>query len=191
MPPLTPSLRLAARAAQHVAVAPRVSVPLRRYATQKGAAAGADAAPPGTVFVGLSVYKDKPDPVARPDSGYPAWLWELLDDPAIVSGKALATGDVDTTGMSKGEARAALKRSAKTARAAVRKQKEMEEKEAARRERMSSAEQDAAAATAVQAAEDALPKTPLQHFEHARTVRRGLRKQNRAAIKASNFVRST
>jgi large subunit ribosomal protein L54 len=30
---------------------------------------------------GLSVLKDKPDPVALPDDQYPAWLWTLLDAP--------------------------------------------------------------------------------------------------------------
>lgn len=29
---------------------------------------------------GLSILKDKPDPVAKEDSEYPAWLWTLLDE---------------------------------------------------------------------------------------------------------------
>jgi large subunit ribosomal protein L54 len=28
---------------------------------------------------GLSVLKDKPDPVALADEEYPAWLWAILD----------------------------------------------------------------------------------------------------------------
>ena len=57
-------------------------------------------------------------------------------------------GDVDTTGMSKGEARAALKRGAKIARAAVRKQAMMEAKEKARLERMTDTQRAALAAEA-------------------------------------------
>ena len=76
----------------------------------------------------------------------PNWLWDLLDDPAIKPKKALVVGDVDTTGMSKGEARAALKRGAKIARAAVRKQAMMEAKEKARLERMTDTQRAALAA---------------------------------------------
>lgn len=36
----------------------------------------------GTTMEGLSVLKDKPDPVALEDDEYPAWLWTLLDAPA-------------------------------------------------------------------------------------------------------------
>ncbi|WWD21529.1 hypothetical protein CI109_106015 [Kwoniella shandongensis] len=35
---------------------------------------------PGTTLTGLSILKDKPDPVALPDDQYPTWLWTLLDD---------------------------------------------------------------------------------------------------------------
>jgi len=34
----------------------------------------------GKVMQGLSVLKDKPDPVALPDDQYPAWLWTILDE---------------------------------------------------------------------------------------------------------------
>ncbi|WWC59499.1 mitochondrial 54S ribosomal protein mL54 [Kwoniella dejecticola CBS 10117] len=40
----------------------------------------ASAAPAGTKLTGLSILKDKPDPVALEDDQYPAWLWTLLDD---------------------------------------------------------------------------------------------------------------
>jgi len=38
---------------------------------------------PGTTLQGLNILKDQPDPVAKLDEEYPAWLWTLLD-----SGKA-------------------------------------------------------------------------------------------------------
>ncbi|OCF32581.1 50S small subunit ribosomal protein L37 [Kwoniella heveanensis CBS 569] len=36
--------------------------------------------PAGTTMTGLSILKDKPDPVALADEEYPAWLWTILDD---------------------------------------------------------------------------------------------------------------
>lgn len=150
------------------------------------------AAPAGTVFKGLSILKDRADPVARPDSEYPPWLWALLDDPAIKSSKVLSAGDVDTTGMSKGEARAALKRGAKAARAAVKKAAAAEARAAARAER--AGVNPAAATHAAADAEleqDKQPRTPAEKFEAERQARRSLRKQNRDAIKAANFVKST
>lgn len=34
---------------------------------------------------GLSVLKDKEDPVAMADNKYPDWLWKLLDEPVAAS----------------------------------------------------------------------------------------------------------
>ncbi|WVN89407.1 uncharacterized protein L203_104630 [Cryptococcus depauperatus CBS 7841] len=36
--------------------------------------------PSGTTLTGLSILKDKPDPVALPDDQYPSWLWRILED---------------------------------------------------------------------------------------------------------------
>lgn len=41
----------------------------------------------GTVMQGLSVFKDKPDPVALPEDQYPPWLWTLLDEKVPVEGQ--------------------------------------------------------------------------------------------------------
>ncbi|ORY30354.1 mitochondrial ribosomal protein L37-domain-containing protein [Naematelia encephala] len=35
---------------------------------------------PGTVLSGLTIYKNKPDPIAKADEEYPDWLWTLLDE---------------------------------------------------------------------------------------------------------------
>ena len=148
------------------------------------------AAPAGTVFTGLSIFKDKPDPVARPDHEYPSWLFELLDDPAFRSRKTVMVGDVDTTGMSKGEARSALKRAAKVARSAVRKQQAAEAKAAAQQQSMSEEQRAASARAAEAEAEAALPKTPSEFFVHELAQRRAMRKNSRSSIKASNFVRA-
>lgn len=149
------------------------------------------AAPAGTVFTGLSIYKDQPDPIAQPDSAYPRWLWDLLEDPAIVSSKATISGDIDTSGMSKGEARVAYKRHAKIARAQIKKQQVAQAKEAARLLNMSPTQKAAAAAkAAAQAAREARPKTPSEIATIDRQARSVLRKKSRDAIKANNFVRS-
>ena len=137
-----------------------------------------------------SIFKDKPDPVARPDHEYPSWLFELLDDPAFRSRKTVMVGDVDTTGMSKGEARSALKRAAKVARAAVRKQQAAEAKAAAQQQSMSEEQRAASARAAEAEAEAALPKTPSEFFVHELAQRRAMRKNSRSSIKASNFVRA-
>lgn len=115
----------------------------------------------------------------------------MLDDPAIKPKKALVVGDVDTTGMSKGEARAALKRGAKIARAAVRKQAMMEAKEKARLERMTDTQRAALAAeTEAKAKAKAESMTMTDTFEEERSQRRALRQTRRNAIKSSNFVRA-
>ncbi|WFC99268.1 hypothetical protein MYAM1_002012 [Malassezia yamatoensis] len=149
-------------------------------------------APAGTVFTGLSIFKDRADPVAKPDHEYPNWLWDLLEDPAIKPSKSLIAGDVDTTGMSKGEARAAYKRSAKLARQQLKRQQAAEAKEAARQLNMSPQQKAASQAKlAAQVAKEAQPKSPSEQHEDELKARRTLRKKNRAAIKASNFVKST
>lgn len=128
--------------------------------------------------------------MALPDNQYPPWLFELLEDSAIKQKKALMVGDIDTTGMSKGEARSALKRGAKMARAAAKKQAAQEAKEKQRLERMTDAQRAAALKAAEKAAEESVPKTPSEWFAKERSDRRELRKTSRAGIKASNFVRA-
>lgn len=142
------------------------------------------------MFTGLSIYKDRPDPVALPDHEYPAWLWDLLEDPAVVSQKALQVGDVDTTGMTKGEARIAVKRAAKQARAAIRKQAAEAAREEARLARMTEAQRAAVLASRSKKVSSDGPVTPQKVFDQEREGRRSLRKTNRGNIKASNFVRS-
>lgn len=68
----------------------------------------------GTPLAGLGLLKDAPDPVALPDTAYPAWLWELHS--AGAGGSAVAGA---SAGMTKGEQRAALKRASKAKRIAA------------------------------------------------------------------------
>ncbi|EKD00342.1 60S ribosomal protein l37 [Trichosporon asahii var. asahii CBS 8904] len=53
----------------------------------KKAARGISSLKEGTKMEGLSVLKDKEDPVAMADDKYPDWLWKLLDDPAAAKAK--------------------------------------------------------------------------------------------------------
>ena len=89
--------------------------------------------------------------------------------------------------MSKGEARAALKRSAKAARQAAKKQAVAEAREAARRARRGEPLEE----KREEVQEDKGPSTPAEAFEIELRQRRELRKKNRASIKAANFVKST
>lgn len=147
------------------------------------------AAPPGTVLKGISIYKDKADPVALQDHEYPSWLFKLLDDPSIASSSSLAS--IEMAGMSKGEARAAQKRQSKILRAAQLAKEKAEAKAAERTAKASmaestknpSAEQEAALAPEEKKAQ-LLSKAAAE--EQAK--RKALRKTNKEAIKARNFV---
>lgn len=57
--------------------------------------------PAGTVLKGLNFFKNQPDPIARPDEDYPAWLWTVLSSSQNSSssssnpdGSAAADGDI-------------------------------------------------------------------------------------------------
>ncbi|SPO22146.1 related to MRPL37 - mitochondrial ribosomal protein of the large subunit [Ustilago trichophora] len=147
------------------------------------------AAPPGTVLKGVSIYKDKADPVALQDHEYPSWLFKLLDDPSIASSSSLAS--IEMAGMSKGEARAAQKRQSKILRAAQLAKEKAEAKAAERAAKDGTAESTKVTSAAQEAA--MTPEEKKAHLmskataeEHAK--RKALRKANKEAIKARNFV---
>lgn len=147
------------------------------------------AAPPGTVLKGVSIFKDKADPVALQDNEYPPWLFKLLDDASIASSSSLAS--IEMANMSKGEARAAQKRQSKILRAAQLAKEKAEAKAAERAAKAgnpatttrASAEQEVALSPEAKRA-NLLSKAAQE--EQAR--RKVLRKANKDAIKARNFV---
>ncbi|KAJ1028422.1 hypothetical protein NDA16_001589 [Ustilago loliicola] len=147
------------------------------------------AAPPGTVLKGVSIYKDKADPVALQDNEYPPWLFKLLDDPSIASSSSLAS--IEMAGMSKGEARAAQKRQSKVLRAAQL-AKEKAKAKAAERAAKTASTETAKDTTAEK--EVTLTSEQQRANEMAKAVqdeqarRKMLRKENKEAIKARNFV---
>ena len=147
------------------------------------------AAPPGTVLKGVSILKDKADPVALQDHEYPSWLFKLLDDPSIASSASLAS--IEMAGMSKGEARAAQKRQSKILRAAQLAKEKAEAKAAERAAKAGTAE---SSQTASAEPEAALSPAELKASLLSKAVaeeqarRKTLRKANKEAIKARNFV---
>lgn len=146
----------------------------------------------GTPLTGLSIEKDRPDPLAKADEAYPAWLWSIVGDSDLVSGSPSSSGGAaGASTMTKGEARAAQKRSVKAARAQQRRggvdgsadsvaagnsAKAVGQRDAAE-QRFASAEASIRAAEAAEAARA--------------EARRSLRRANREAIKARNFVGSS
>lgn len=147
------------------------------------------AAPPGTVLKGVSIFKDKPDPVALQDQEYPPWLFKLLDDPSIASSSSLAS--IEMAGMSKGEARAAQKRQSKILRAAQLAKEKAEAKAAERAAKAGSTEvgkdvKEEQQATLSEAEQRAQAAAKAAEEEKAR--RKSLRRANKESIKARNFV---
>ncbi|PWN52284.1 hypothetical protein IE53DRAFT_385289 [Violaceomyces palustris] len=152
------------------------------------------AAPQGMVLKGLSILKDKADPVALPDSEYPDWLWKLLEDPSISSASSLAA---ETAGMTKGEARAATKRNAKLARAAQKAADKAAEKAA-----KSASSNDSSSPEGVSPVEGLTKESTLsvnangskvgavdeEALKAEREKKRAMRKANKEAIKSRNFV---
>lgn len=87
------------------------------------------------MLTGLSIFKDKPDPVAHPDAWYPPWLWDVntrqgVEDEANTGPGGLGAWHLDTTGMTKGQIRTAEKRLVRERRRQMR----LAEKEKARKE---------------------------------------------------------
>jgi large subunit ribosomal protein L54 len=54
--------------------------------------------PAGTVMKDLSILKDTPDPIALPDSDYPAWLWTLTDESLASSQAGKKAAELDAEG---------------------------------------------------------------------------------------------
>lgn len=154
------------------------STPLADVATEEKPALSA--CPEGTVLTGLNYFKNRTDPVALADDAYPAWLWKCLE----VQKKADEEADDD--------AGDEFSKSKKQRRLAAKRQRTME-----------------ARLLAEGNLEALAPKIPLQHQsinlpanEEGTTVgavaaqqaredlRKAMRKERRAKIKESNYLKS-
>ncbi|CAN8099454.1 unnamed protein product [Discula destructiva] len=161
-----------------------------RQAAAAAAAAPADATsedaparsscPPGTVLNGLNYFKGKTDPVALPDNEYPEWLWSCLDV------QKRAGGDGDSGAGDE------FSKSKKQRRIAAKRQRTLEAK------LIASGNLEALA-----------PKIPLQHqsinlpgspdgtleenveaIMKREELRKAMRKERKAKIKESNYLKS-
>ncbi|KAI1779452.1 mitochondrial ribosomal protein L37-domain-containing protein [Hypoxylon cercidicola] len=138
------------------------------------------ACPEGTVLTGLNYFKNRTDPVALPDDAYPTWLWNCLE----VQKKADEGADED--------AGDEFSKSKKQRRIAAKRQRVLE-----------------ARLLAEGNIEALAPKIPLQHqsinlpsneegtmegalaAQQAREdLRRAMRKERKAKIKESNYLKS-
>ncbi|ERS95557.1 ribosomal protein l37, mitochondrial [Sporothrix schenckii 1099-18] len=158
-------------------------------------AAEADAAPAalsscpeGTVLVGLNYTKGRTDPVALRDEEYPSWLWNCLD----VMKKAATTEDAD--------AGDEFSKSKKQRRMALRRQRELEAKVLATGDLTALApkiplqHQTVNLPVGAERAEGQPAPTQLEDTLAAagkrKELRVAMRKERRAKIKESNYLRS-
>ncbi|KYK55633.1 hypothetical protein DCS_07596 [Drechmeria coniospora] len=176
-----PLLRTFSASAQTRSVEPKLSTPV----TEAGEASKQAAAPrsvcvEGTVLNGLNYMKGGQDPVAMKDEDYPEWLWSCLD----VMKKSSDAAD-ETAGDE-------FSKSKKQRRLAAKRQKTLEAKLLAEGN-----------------LEALAPKVPLQHqsinlfgeeggsVEHnmeaadkREELRKAMRKERKAKIKESNYLKS-
>ncbi|KAI0432106.1 mitochondrial ribosomal protein L37-domain-containing protein [Xylaria sp. FL1042] len=158
---------------------PSLSTPL---ADSAAASAGENrsSCPEGTPLTGLNYFKNQQDPVALPDDAYPEWLWGCLE----VQKKA-DEGEADEAGDE-------FSKSKKQRRLAMKRQRALEAKLVAEGN-----------------LEALAPKIPLQHqsinmpanesgtiqgaieAQNAREkLRRAMRRERKAKIKESNYLKS-
>ncbi|KAI0460157.1 mitochondrial ribosomal protein L37-domain-containing protein [Xylaria acuta] len=161
---------------------PPLSTPL---ADSEGAAAAAakeslSSCPEGTILTGLNYFKNKTDPVALADDGYPEWLWKCLEvQQRTDEGEADDAGDE-------------FSKSKKQRRIAAKRQRALEAKLLAEGN-----------------LEALVPKIPLQHqavnlpanesgttegavaaHDTREHLRRAMRRERKAKIKESNYLKS-
>lgn len=151
------------------------------------------AAPPGTVLSGVSILKDRADPIALEDSQYPPWLFKLLEDPSIAASSSVSAGKV----LSKGEARIAARKQMKALRAERVANEKATAKAAERARRQKQTDPHSSAVSPESLTVDAVSASQAAEAVHSdilraeKEKRKALRKANREAIKASNFIKST
>ncbi|PSR99361.1 mitochondrial ribosomal protein L37-domain-containing protein [Coniella lustricola] len=136
--------------------------------------------PTGTVLNGLNYFKGKTDPVAKPDSDYPEWLWACLD----VTHKADAETD-DGAGDE-------YSKSKKQRRLAAKRQRNLEAQMLA-----TGNLEMLAPKIPLQQQSINLPGSPEEGVEGAveaidkrEELRRAMRKERKAKIKEANYLKS-
>ncbi|KAK4181683.1 mitochondrial ribosomal protein L37-domain-containing protein [Triangularia setosa] len=143
-------------------------------------AVGLSSCPAGTVLNGLNYLKGKTDPVALPDDQYPEWLWKCVE----VGQKRSDNADAD--------AGDAYSKSKKQRRLAAKRQRQLEAK------LMASGDLEALAPKIplqkqtinLPGAETGELKDVVQAADKRQELRKAMRKERRANIKESNYLKT-
>ncbi|KAK0729322.1 mitochondrial ribosomal protein L37-domain-containing protein [Apiosordaria backusii] len=168
----------ARNAAAAAAEAPELT-PLTTESTADKAAT-LSSCPAGTVLNGLNYFKGKTDPVALPDDQYPAWLWKCVE-----VGQKRSEGEDSDAGD-------AYSKSKKQRRLAAKRQRLLEAK------LMASGDLEALAPKIplqkqtinLPGAESGELKDVLQAADKRQELRKAMRKERRAGIKESNYLKT-
>ncbi|CAK7197469.1 hypothetical protein SEUCBS139899_000116 [Sporothrix eucalyptigena] len=134
--------------------------------------------PEGTVLLGLNYTKGKTDPVALRDEDYPEWLWNCLD----VKKKADTQEDAD--------AGDEFSKSKKQRRMALKRQRELEAKVLATGDLTALAPKIPLQQQSLNLADSSADADTLAAAAKRKELRVALRKERRAKIKESNYLRS-
>ncbi|KLU84151.1 hypothetical protein MAPG_03196 [Magnaporthiopsis poae ATCC 64411] len=137
--------------------------------------------PKGTVLTGLNFYKNKTDPVAMADKDYPAWLWTCLE----VKQKASGDGDDGAGGDE-------FSKSKKQRRAAAKRQRLLEAKILASGDLSALAPKIPLQQQSINlpGGEDGTTESAVFAAEKREELRQAMRRERKAKIKESNYLKS-
>ncbi|EJT73390.1 hypothetical protein GGTG_10231 [Gaeumannomyces tritici R3-111a-1] len=148
-----------------------------------GAAADAplSSCPKGTIMTGLNFYKNKTDPVAMADKDYPEWLWTCLE----VKQKAAGDGD-EAAGADE------FSKSKKQRRAAAKRQRLLEAKMLASGDLSALAPKIPLQQQSINlpGGEDGSVEGAVLAAEKREELRQAMRRERKAKIKESNYLKS-
>ncbi|KAJ2905359.1 hypothetical protein MKZ38_005658 [Zalerion maritima] len=136
--------------------------------------------PAGTVMVGLNYIKGRDDPVALPDEEYPAWLWTCLESNKAAD-DASSQDAGDEYSKSKKERRAALRR------------KRVEEQRILQSGDLSALEPKIPVTKQtinMPANEKNTAEGAIEAFEKREELRFAMRRDRKAKIKETNYLKS-
>ncbi|KAI0400467.1 mitochondrial ribosomal protein L37-domain-containing protein [Xylaria palmicola] len=137
--------------------------------------------PEGTVLTGLNYFKNQTDPVALADGAYPAWLWKSLEDVKKTSDE----GEGDDAGDE-------FSKSKKQRRLAAKKQRALEAKLLAEGNLEALAPKIPLQHQTVNlpANDDGTPEGAVDAAAAREELRRAMRRERKAKIKETNYLKS-
>ncbi|KAK3945351.1 mitochondrial ribosomal protein L37-domain-containing protein [Diplogelasinospora grovesii] len=149
-------------------------------ATEAGEKAPLSSCHAGTVLNGLNYFKGKSDPVALPDDQYPEWLWNCLEVQKKVDTEADA------------EAGDEFSKSKKLRRLAAKRQRTLEAKILASGDLEALAPKIPLQKQSINlpGSEDGDVKDAIQAADKREELRRAMRKERKAKIKETNYLKT-